>query len=443
VKTSGPTPSAEAWDGERPRYSGRMGRGPNFPLLFAALVAAALLGAAAALGVGAGAGWIGKSTKTVVVNAGSVPAATPLPASVASRAAPLPGNAFDPARIFRERSPGVVTIFAFFGDPNSNSTQGAQGSGFVISPQGYVLTNSHVITNAGDTNGSVHAASHLYVEFNDRDRVTAQVVGWDVYDDVGLLKVEPAEHSLDPVPLGSSSALEVGQPVAAIGSPLGNEDSLAVGVVSAVHRSIPALTVARYSVVDAIQTDAAITHGDSGGPLFDSRGRVIGINAQIRSQSGTGNDSGVGFAIPIDAAKRSVAQLVKGGQVEYAYVGITTEDLTPSLAQALGYAVKQGALIEDVRTGAPGAQAGLRGSTRPVDVLGYTGLCTGGDVIVAIDGKPVRGADDVVRIVSFELRPKAVATFTIIRNNRRKTVAVTLANRAHAPGAVNSPSCGG
>ena len=419
-----------------------MRRGLSVPVLFIALVLAGLVGAGLALGIGKSAGWIGKSTRTVVVNARSLPSATPLPASVINKAAPLPGNRFDPARLYRERAAGVVTVFAFFGDPSASSTQGAQGSGFVISPEGYVLTNSHVITNAGDTNGSVHAASHLYVEFNDRNRIAAKVVGWDVYDDVGLLKIDPAEHSLDPVPLGDSSTVEVGQPVGAIGSPLGNEDSLAVGVISAVHRSIPALTVARYSVVDALQTDAAITHGDSGGPLFDARGRVIGINAQIRSQSGTGNDSGVGFAIPIDAAKRSVSQLIKTGHVAYAYVGITSQDLTPSLAQALGYSVKQGALVEDVRSGGPGADAGLRGSHRQANVLGYSGLCTGGDVIVAIDGKPVRNADDVVRIVSFDLQPRAVATFTIIRDNRRKTVAVTLGDRSRPSGTVSSSGCG-
>src|SRR5205807_18778 len=161
-------------------------------------------------------------------------------------------------------------------------------------------------------------ASHLYVEFGDRDRVVAKVVGWDVYDDVGLLKIDSSQHSLDPVPLGNSGTAEVGEPVAAIGSPLGNEDSLAVGVISAVHRS--------------------------------------------------------------------VSQLIKTGHVAYAYVGITSQDLTPSLAKTLGYSVKQGALVEDVRAGGPGADAGLRGSTHQVDVLGYSGLCTGGDIIVAIDG---------------------------------------------------------
>jgi 2-alkenal reductase len=408
-------------------------RRPPLPLIALAIAVVAVIGGIVAVAIGAGAGWIGKSAKTVVVNAESSSPPVALPAAVSNKAAPIPGNGFDPARLYKERAAGVVTVFAFFGDPGDAATEGAQGSGFVISSKGYILTNSHVITNAGNGNSSVKPASNLYVEFNDRDRVRAKIVGWDLYDDVGLIRVDPSEHSVAPVPLGQSSAVEVGEPAAAIGSPLGNEDSLAVGVVSATHRAIPVLTVNRYNVVDAIQTDAPITHGNSGGPLFDARGRVIGINAQIRSQSGTGNDSGVGFAIPIDAAKRSISQLLDHGAVRYAYVGITTQDLTPALAQALGYEVKQGALVEDIRRPGPGASAGLRGSSKPVNVLGYRDLRTGGDVIVAIDGKPVRNADDVVRIVSYDLRPGAVATFTIVRDGQRKVVAVTLGDRAKAP----------
>ncbi len=333
-----------------------------------------------------------------------------------------------PQAIFANRSPGVVTIFAYFGDPSSETTEISQGSGFVISPKGYVLTNSHVITNAGGGSRAV-AADHLYVEFADGDREEAKVIGWDVYDDVGLIRISSNAHRLAPVPLGNSAAVAVGQPVAAIGSPLGNENSLTVGVVSAIHRSIDAITVSRYKVVDAIQTDAPITHGNSGGPLFDARGRVIGINAQIRSQSGTGNDSGVGFAIPIDAAKRSVQQLIAKGHVTYAYVGIETDDMTPSLARALGYKVDHGALVVDVKPDSPAAHAGLRGGNREVDVLGLRDLVSGGDVIVEINGTAVRGADDVVRIVSGSLKPKDVAVFTIVRDGQRKKLAVTLAER--------------
>jgi 2-alkenal reductase len=399
----------------------------RLPALAVATVVAAARGGGAALGIGKGAGWLDQRTKTVVVRAAAgKPEA--LPASATSKVSALPAKGFDPQRIFAERSPGVVTIFAYFGDPNSTATSFSQGSGFVISPKGYVLTNSHVITNAGNS-PPVRAAEHVFVEFADGDRAEATVIGWDLYDDVGLLRLEPNAHSLVPVPLGESAAVAVGEPVAAIGSPLGNESTLTVGVVSAIHRSIDAYTVRLYKVVDAIQTDAPITHGNSGGPLFDARGRVIGINAQIRSTSGTGNDSGIGFAIPIDAAKNSVAQLISKGKVTYAYVGISTENMTPSLARALGYTVDHGALIVGVNGGSPAEKAGLHGGNREAHVLGST-LETGGDVIVAIDGKPVHGADDVVRFVSFSLRPKDVAVFTILKpGGQRKRVAVTLAER--------------
>jgi S1-C subfamily serine protease len=389
-------------------------------------LAAAVLGGGAALGVGKTAGWLDAGTKTVIVNAQALKPAA-LPASATSRVSALPGTGFDPRRIFASRSPGVVTIFAYFGDPGSSDTPVSQGSGFVTSSSGYVLTNSHVITNAGEGR-DLRAANHLFVEFADGDRAEARIVGWDLFDDVGLVRVDPRDHKLVPVPLGDSAAAAVGDPVAAIGSPLGNENSLAVGVVSAIHRSIDAITVSKYNVIDAIQTDAPITHGNSGGPLLDARGRVIGINAQIRSFNGTGNDSGVGFAIPIDAAKHSLAQLVDKGRVSYAYVGISTEDLTPSIARALGYKASGGALVVGVEPASPAERAGFRRGTREVAVLGRQ-VVAGGDVIVAIDGRPVHHADDVVRIVSFSLKPKGVAVFTIVRDDRRLKLAVTLGER--------------
>jgi len=403
------------------------------PVAAVIALAAAVLGGAAALGIAAGAGWVGKETKTVVVNAKGLSSPAALPASARSTAKPLVGESFDPAKIYAKRSAGVVTIFAVFGAAD-NPTEEAQGSGFVISPKGYVLTNSHVITNAG-SNAPIRAADHLYVEFNDVDRVAAKIVGWDVYDDVGLIKVDPSAHTLSPVPLGNSAAVVVGQPVAAIGSPLGNENSLAVGVVSAVQRSIESLTAGEYRLTDAIQTDAAITHGNSGGPLFDARGRVIGINAQIRSQASTGNDSGVGFAVPIDSAKRSVAQLVAHGRVEYAYVGIKTEDVTPAIAHALGLKADHGALVVQVvhDPPSPASRAGLRAGSGHLNVLGLD-VPRGADLIIGINGKPVRDADDVVRVVSTQLKPGQVATFTLLRDGQRKTIAVRLGSRGAPQG---------
>ena len=293
-----------------------------------------------------------------------------------------------------------------------------------------MLTNSHVITDAGDSSGgSVKAADHLYVEFQDHDRVPATVVGWDVFDDVGLIRVDPAQHALEPVPLGDSSRVVVGEPVAAIGSPFGNENSLSVGVVSATKRSIGSLT-SSYNLVDAIQTDAPINHGNSGGPLFDARGRVIGINAQIRSDSG--NAEGVGFAVPINSARRSMGQLIAKGRVSYAYVGISTEDLTPSIAKRFGYPVQYGAIVDCTESGSPGQKAGLRGGSNDVQFNG-SAFRRGGDVIVAIDGTPVRNAEDVVRVVTERLAPGGVATLTIYRGDVRKTVAVRLIDRPKTP----------
>jgi S1-C subfamily serine protease len=277
--------------------------------LASASFVSALAGAGLVLLAAWAAGWLHGERRSVVIQD------TGAAVQVSPAARPLTGGRFDPAQIYGQRSAGVVTIYSVFGSDASASA--SQGSGFVVSRDGVILTNSHVITTAGPGVGSVSPARFVYVEFRDRDRVAAKVVGWDVFDDVGVLRVDPKDHPLSPLPLGDSSRVVVGEPVAAIGSPFGNENSLAVGVVSATQRSIESLT-SRYNLVDAIQVDAPINHGNSGGPLFDSHGRVIGINAQIRSE--TGNAEGVGFAVPINAARRSMEQLLATGRVAYAWV---------------------------------------------------------------------------------------------------------------------------
>src|SRR3954452_967067 len=401
------------------------------PAPFAAVaIVAAVIGGISVLVVGKAAGWLTTGTKkTVIVQTPGVaePVATSKSA-VPARVKPLVGNGFDPSRIYSLRAPGVVTIYATSGN-GGQAAQEAQGSGFVVSPKGYILTNSHVITNAGEGDGKISAADKLYVEFQDRDRVSATVVGWDIYDDVGLIKVSPAAHRLDPVPLGNSAQVRVGQPVAAIGSPFGNVNSLSVGVVSATERSMDSLT-SQYSLVDAIQTDAPINHGNSGGPLFDARGRVIGINAQIRSDSG--NAEGVGFAVPIDSARRSMTQLIANGRVSYAYVGIETEDLIPTVAKRLGYSVSHGAVVTNVHSGTPGAQAGLHAGTQKHELLG-TAFTQGGDVIVAIAGHDVGSAEDVVRIVTEQLSPGQAVPISYIRDGVRHEATIKLAERPANP----------
>jgi S1-C subfamily serine protease len=386
----------------------------------------AALGAGAALGIGRVGGLIGGSTTETVVVHGPAASSGGGTLAAARAAAPLGGAGFSAARIFAARSPGVVTIFSYSG------SSGSQGSGFVVSRDGTILTNAHVITDAGETGpgANVKAASRVYVEFSDHDRVTASVVGWDVYDDVGVIRVPPSAHRLVPLPLGRSAAAVVGEPVAAIGSPLGNEDSIAVGIVSAVDRSIAALTAPRFQLVDAIQTDAPIAHGSSGGPLLDAAGRVIGITAQIRDDSG--GPAGIGFAVPIDAARRSLHDLVTTGHVAYAYAGVQTEDVTPALAQHLRLGVQHGALIDAVTPGSPAAAAGLRGGSREVQYEGQT-VQLGGDVVVAIDGTPVGSADDLVRIVTNDLRPDTTAVFTVFRGGRRRSIPLRLTARSTNP----------
>ena len=384
-------------------------------------LAAAVLGGLVALLVASAAGLTDRKTSTVYVPriaSDGGPGNEPI-----ARAAPLSGKGFNPSRIYTTRSPGVVTVFAVF---DSSGDQEAQGSGFVVTPSGYILTSAHVVTDVVD---SAHPseAKDVFIAFKDGDRVKAEIVGWDGYDDVALLKVDPAAHALVTVPLGDSSRAQAGDPVAAMGSPFGNEDSIAVGVVSAIHRSIASLT-SSYKVVDAIQTDAPITHGNSGGPLFDARGRVIGINAQIRSDSG--GAEGVGFAVPINAAKRSMAQLIATGQVVYAFLGVTTEDLTPTLARHLGYSVSRGAIVGEVRDGSPADHAGIHGGDGEETFNGL-GVTTGGDVIVAVDGRPVRSADQVVRDIGSRL-PGETIRLTVVRGDTRKTLTAKLGARPAA-----------
>jgi 2-alkenal reductase len=394
------------------------------PLVVLAVVCA-VLGGLVALGIGELTGWTGSSTSTTVFRSAPVaaPPGTAATAAVAPSAKPLAGNGFSPSAIYAHRAAGVVTLVSVFGSDPQTASQ-AQGSGFVVSPQGYILTNSHVITDAG--NGAVaQPADKVFVEFQDHDRAEAKIVGWDVFDDVGLIKVDPSAHALASVPLGNSAAVVVGEPVAAIGSPFGNEDSLGVGVVSATHRSIDSLT-SNFKLVDAIQTDAPINHGNSGGPLFDARGRVIGINAQIRSASGQAE--GVGFAVPINSARRSMEQLIANGAVSYAYVGVETTDLTPALARRFDYPVTRGAVVTGVVQGSPADRAGLREPTSHGQALGLE-FPRNGDVIVAIDGQQVAGSEDIARIVT-NLSPGQVAHVAVQRGGSRLDLPLRLGERS-------------
>ena len=378
-------------------------------------VVAAAIGAAAALLVGSLTG-LGDRTTTVVESA-----AAPTTSVTTTLPARRTGAGFDPERLYAARAPGVVTIYANLGADGQ-----AQGSGFVVDDKGVILTNAHVITNVAESRTNVQGARAVYVEFADGERVTATVVGWDLFSDVGVIRVSPKDHALDLVPLGNSATVVVGEPVAAIGSPFGKQTSLSVGVVSATGRSIDSLTAGGFAVSNAIQIDAPINRGNSGGPLFDGEGRVIGINAQI--QSTTGNAEGVGFAIPIDLARRALDQLLRTGRVRYAYIGVSTQDVTPGIARRFSLGAERGALVTQVEEGSPAAAAGVRGGTR-TEAFNGKDVTLGGDLIVAIGGSKIESADDVSRLVTTDLTPGQTVTFTVVRGTKRVKLDVTLADR--------------
>ncbi|MGN6276435.1 MAG: S1C family serine protease [Solirubrobacterales bacterium] len=330
---------------------------------------------------------------------------------------------FNATRIYSEAAPGVVTIRSVFG----GSAGAAEGSGFVLDTNGEIVTNAHVVTDA--SSGERKPAKEVFVEFPDRNVVAAEIVGFDPFADVALLQVKPDGLALHPLKLGSDHDLRVGQPVAAIGSPFGEQRSLSVGVVSATDRSVQSLT--QFEISGAIQTDASINPGNSGGPLLDAGARVIGINQQIETESGA-ND-GVGFAVPISAVKRSVAQLREKGTVEYAYIGVSTQPLYPQLAQKLGLHTSFGGLISEVVPGGPAEKAGLEGGNEKLRFQA-TDYRVGGDVILQVDGENIVSPDQLAQVIAAH-KPGDTITLTILHDNQRKQVRLTLGKRPDNPSA--------
>jgi S1-C subfamily serine protease len=345
-------------------------------------------------------------------------AAAPAPEVIVEAA----DSGFDAARVYREAAPGVVTIRSIFG----GSAGAAEGSGFVLNDDGEIVTNAHVITE--ESSGKREPAKEVFVEFPDRNVVEAEIVGFDPFADVGLLRIEPDGFTLHPLELGDDSELQVGQPVAAIGSPFGEQQSLSSGIVSATDRSVKSLT--QFQIEGAIQTDASINPGNSGGPLLDAGARVIGINQQIESSSGA-ND-GVGFAVPVSAIKRSVAQLEANGRAEYPYIGVSSQALYPQLAAKLDLDTTFGGLLAEVVPGGPAERAGLRGGN---DKLRFQAgeYRTGGDVILEVDGRKVILPDDLARLVATK-KPGEKVTMTVLRDGEKEQIEVTLGKRPDSVG---------
>ncbi|HMD33061.1 MAG TPA: trypsin-like peptidase domain-containing protein, partial [Candidatus Acidoferrales bacterium] len=342
------------------------------------------------------------------------------PTANANPATPAPANLTSEemvnVHIYKQTSPSVANIITrtveydfFF---NAVPVEGA-GSGFVIDPKGYILTNYHVVADAEKIEvllGDQHAQT----------RYPAKFIGADQRNDVALIKIDTKGAQIPALPLGDSSALLVGQKVLAIGNPFGFQSTLTTGVVSALGRTVQ--TGQNTFIEDAIQTDASINRGNSGGPLLDTRGQVIGINSAIYSPTGTA--AGVGFAIPINLARRIANDLITEGRVRRATLGADVIPLFANLADYLKLPVKQGLLIERVVPGGPAARAGLRGGSSPV-TDGLRRYMTGGDLIVSADGKAVSSSLDL-NLTLNRKRPGEIMTLEIYRGRQKMEVKITL-----------------
>jgi S1-C subfamily serine protease len=387
-------------------------------VLCLALVLAALLG-----GCGSGNATPGGDSDT----GGSTTGATAESATAAESTTPpqvaieTASSGFDATQVYKEASPGVVTIRSVFGPGSA-----AEGSGFVLDEEGHIVTNAHVVTD--EENGPRKPAEEVFVEFPDRNVVEAEIVGFDPFADVALLKVEPDGFKLHPLTEGDDSTLEVGESVAAIGSPFGEQQSLSVGVISATDRSVKSLT--QFQIEGAIQTDAAINPGNSGGPLLNANAEVVGINQQIETNSGA-ND-GVGFAVPMSAIKRSVAQLMEDGSAEYAYIGVSTQALYPQLAEHLGLDTTFGGLIAEVVPGGPADEAGLEGGSGKEIEFQAGSYKVGGDVILQVEGRNVVSPNDLAAYVA-EKKPGEKVALTILHKGKKEHVSVTLGKRPDIP----------
>jgi putative serine protease PepD len=322
-----------------------------------------------------------------------------------TNAQPANSSALSVSSLYDRVHRGVVTV-------KVTTSQGdALGSGFVLDTQGHIVTNDHV----------VDGASSISVEFEDGASYDATLVGADASTDVAVIKVDAPSSELTPLQLGDSSAVGVGDAVVAIGSPLGLDETVTSGIVSALHRTITSPN--NFSIPDAIQTDAAINHGNSGGPLLDLEGRVIGINSQIESDSG-GND-GIGFAVPSNTVKSVVTQLIASGKVEHAYLGVAVATVDDSLSSQLG--IPAGAEVTQVRSGTPAAAAGLKAADSAQDVDGQQ-VPTGGDVITAVDGQKISTSEELQSVIGAK-KPGDKVTVTYTRDGSEHTVDLTLGTR--------------
>ncbi|NMD30119.1 MAG: trypsin-like serine protease [Chloroflexi bacterium] len=317
--------------------------------------------------------------------------------------------------VYARVNPAVVHLTVYANFRGQLVSQGL-GSGFVIDSDGHIVTNAHV----------VQGADAVDVIFSDDTILPGTVVGMDLHSDLAVVKVDSLPQGVEPLALGNSDSLAVGQTVVAIGNPYGLDGTLTRGIISALGRTISSLT--SFSIPQAIQTDAAINPGNSGGPLLDLNGNVIGVNAQIETGSTSASNSGVGFAIPVNIVKLVVPDLIEKGEHEWAWLGVTGGTLNTYQAQAMNLDVTRAAYLSEIVRGGPAAKAGLRGSTGTQSVDGRT-VEIGGDVITAVDGEPVSSFDDILLYIAFKAEPGQTIKLTVIRDGAQQEVDVTLEPR--------------
>jgi S1-C subfamily serine protease len=357
----------------------------------------------------------------VLLDGGSDAGTTPTAAAAAPVQTPARRGGLTAQQIYRQDAPGVVVITdtqtqvvppTFF-SPGGTQKVGALGSGFVIDRQGDIVTNDHV----------VRSATRIRVGFNGGVSYPATIVGADPSSDLAVIRVEAPTAALHPLAFDDAGSIRVGDPVYAIGNPFGLDRTMTAGIVSATRRDIQSPN--GLTIPNAIQTDAPINHGNSGGPLLDARGRVVGVNAQI--QGGTVDANvGIGFAISSDTAHSVAGQLVSGERVKHAWLGVEVETIDPDLAKVVRGLPAQGVVVARVVKGSPAAAAGLVAATRQVTVDGVSGL-VGGDAIVALDGKIVTSSAQLADDVTIH-EPSDRLSLDVVRNGTKRTVQVTLGN---------------
>lgn len=317
--------------------------------------------------------------------------------------------------LYARVNPSVVNI-TIFGEMNDRVIPLGQGSGFLYDSDGHFITNAHVLDGA----------EQVEVTLSDGTIHPAQIVGQDLHSDLAVVKVDQIPADIRPLSLGNMQELAVGQSVVAIGNPFGLEGTLTLGIISALGRTIPALTP--FSIPESIQTDAAINPGNSGGPLLNLQGEVIGVNAQIETDGTSRSNSGVGFAIPVSIVERVIPELIQHGKYEWSWLGVQGGNVTPVLAQAIGLENTRGAYIAAITPGGPAEKAGLQGANQEIIVDGRL-VFIGGDVITKIDNQDVGSFDDLLIYIGTQSNPGEEVMLTILRDGSPQEIVLTLEGR--------------